>query len=616
MKKGRITQKKRATPRKVVSSHVIERVSPVRPLRTYKTEEVQVPHRWSLTARIVAFTLVLFFVLVPVGDAYADETVASEVVAVEAPVPVVTEPIVEEAPEEVAEPTPEEGVVPEVLGAVEVSEETVGDAPAETVVDAESQSPDANSDEEVVVDAEVPAVDTGSIEATTTQTDIILETEVSSSTPEDVVTTGGETTADESGEVATSTEPTPESVATTTVPVDEIVVPIPDVTVPEVAPTATTTTTEEVVATTTDVTEEVSTHTTDADRFTFGVTECVAMGNGAFQCVRGGESGAETEVRGPLYAAKDASGDMEIYLSTETGTRPITANEYDDDAPSADPTTGDIVWQAQIDDRMQVMHYNRETGATTRITKEAYNSMQPSIYEGDIAFQAWIGNDWEIVLVDDMEGRKILTDNATHDITPSITNDYIMWQAFEGEEWVGKVYDRRTAEIETVRGMDGGKVENPRMIMVFDSTKENGDTDTLGYDPVSGEVVSLAVTPVPVAPEKIPEPEPEQDEKALVQPSVTTRTETKNSTSTDSGDGSNATSTEPIVVDTASSTPAVAPVATTTIDGVPTLDLTTDAPVEDANVIPDMPVLTEIPDLVIPAFSSTANDEATTSPNL
>lgn len=613
MKRGRITKKKSAS-RTAGVLQMRERISPVRASKDRIAHTERIMRPWSLFARTVALILVLFFVFVPVGDAYADE---GEVAPTEVPAPSTAE---ETAPEAISEPVLEEAIAETLPAEAEEAslvlegsdaspEETEQVDPqagiAETTTDDAGGTEDAESDDTATTTD--LGIDTGI--ATSSDTDAGAGTGTSASTDTDAetVSTSTQSGVDDpiggSSDTATTTESVPEPIATTTEPTDEAIEVVPES--PEPVATTTATTTAD-VATSSEPAPEISTHTTDADRFSFGATECVSLGNGAFQCVRSGESETVTMANGPLYAAKDVSGDMEIYLSNDSGSRPITQNDYDDDAPSADPVTGDIVWHAQIDDRSQVMHYDSETGAVTRVTKEAYNSMQPAIYDGDIVFQAWIGNDWEIVLIDDADGREILTDNDSHDITPSITKEYIMWQAFEDGEWVGKVYDRRTEEIETVRGMDGGKVENPRMIMVFDSTQENGDTDTLGYDPVSGEMVSLAVTPVPQSPERIPEPEPEQEEKALVQPTVTTRTETKQATSSDPGNDANASSTEPSATDTASSTLAIPNVATTSDDGVPSQN-----PEVEATPLP-------IPDLVIPAFSSSTNtvsDEATTTPS-
>ncbi len=569
-------------------------------LPTYPSRE------WSFASRLAAVTLILFFVLVPVSDAFADTSETSvEMSAPEAEI------MIETPPEETSSSIEE---------SVEVSPSESAVTAGVPVSDSEPAPELAVSSDSVVESVPDQSEDVGaSSDAETTEAVIsVPETApipVNTEMPTDLATSTDTSSAEED----TSAVEQSVSSSTSTEPVQDVVPQLPEV-VPHTEVPATTTseqtdleviaatTTPEVVAPLPDVLPETSTHMTDADRFTFGVSECVPVGNGAFHCVRTDEQAVEGEVTEPLYAAKDTDGDMEIFVNDGATQRQLTQNDYDDDAPTQDTVTGDIVWQAQIDDRYQVMHYDTKSGATTRITKEAYNSMQPSINDGDIVFQAWIGDDWEIVLIDDVDGREILTDNTEQDITPSITSDFIMWQAMEGGEWVGKVYDRATKEIETVRGIAGGKVENPRMIMVFDSTKDNGDTETIGYDPVSGEVVSLAVTPLPVVPENIPDPEPQQEEKALVQPTTTTRTETKNASTSDDG----VTNGEPEDV-VATSTPPVVPenieIAPTTPSAATGTDMTLDLSAPGHSFSAPL-----IPDLVIPAFN--ASSDATTSPSV
>jgi hypothetical protein len=265
----------------------------------------------------------------------------------------------------------------------------------------------------------------------------------------------------------------------------------------------------------------VVTHTTELSAYTFSESECVAIGDGTYQCIQKKQV-TDSHVSKPLYVEKDADGDMEIFRTINGEKVKVTDNTYDDSAPSLDIVTGDLVWHAQIDDRFQIMHAASTGEGVNAITKEAYNSMNPSSSGGDIVFQSWIGNDWEIVLIDRIDGRIVLTDNDVNDVAPSITADYIMWQSEEEGEWVARVYNRKTSRIETVRGIAGDDIQNPRMIMVFDSTNANGDIETMGYDPVLGETVPLAVTPVPLS-ERVPEPEEKQEEKALIQPNAQPR---------------------------------------------------------------------------------------------
>lgn len=542
----------------------------------------------SLTARAVSVVLILFFVFVPLGDAYAD---TSEVIQAEDASIAVEDPtVVTEEPESVGEE-----IAPEVLKdteteVVEVMSSVEGLVTSEDV----SGEVDDISVETLSAD-EIPDTSTSSTEP---PLEVVPLPQTASAIDAATTTTG---TVSEEGTTIPS-----EEVATTT----EEVISVPELppVVPETTATSTETVIEEVVvSTTTEVSSEVvtSTHTTDADRFSFSTTECVPVGNGAFHCVRTADQGTAETDRGDLYAAQDAEGDLEIYLNNGEQDVPITENTYDDDAPSLDQRTGDVVWHALIDDRYQVMQYERDSGAITRLTKETYNSMQPASYAGAIVFQAWVDNDWEIVLIDE-EGKTVLTENDVHDIAPSINERYIMWQSHEGIAWVAKVYDRTTKDIETVEGIEGGMVENPRMVMVFDNKKENGDVETIGYNPESGETVSLVATPVKL-PEKIPAPEEKQEEKALVGstlPKIETKTENAGDASGDGND--TATSTPNIVGD--ESVVVVEPAASTTPAVVP-LDTSASSTIDMS-----VPVVEEAPaieDLVVPSFESMSHGTTT-----
>lgn len=528
---------------------------------------------FGLTSRFAATVLILFFIFVPLADAYADNStlpIDVELLNVQT----------SETPVEVVEATPEAAAAEEQVSPSSAEEIPVAEEIAEKTIP------------EVVPEEIVVPVGETLLDATTTET----VADDLSTTTFDVPPSSGDST------LSTSTPPVVLATSTPAVEDLPIATTTPDV-VPVVLPIVDVATTAPIVATSTEVvseiTPEVSTHKTDADRFAFSTTECVPLGNGAFHCVRATEQASVGDDRGDLYSARDVGGDLEIYMNNGTSDAPLTDNEYDDDAPSYDSVSGDVVWHSLIDDRYQVVSYERTSGATTRITKESYNSMQPAVFNKDIVFQSWIGNDWDIVLVDDTEGRIVLSENDVHDIAPSINANYIMWQSYENDVWVAKVYDRATKVIETVRGLEGGKVENPRMVMVFDSKKENGDVETIGYDPESGEVAPLATTPAPL-PQNIPEPEHQKEEKALIQTVTAIKTETKTASTTgstppdpiDSGVDAVATTTAPVI---ATSTEPI-------VEEAPTIDMTVVA-------TSSVPVL---PDLVIPAFNR-STDEATTT---
>ena len=529
--------------------------------------------RSPLIARVTSLVLVSFFLCVPIGDAYADTSVATDTPTV--PVPQVS---------------------PEVTPVLEVPPSIDTALPADAPVTATTGPSTIPS---------VTLITATSVESTFA-TSTLAQNLIPTSTAVSSTVVGTSSPATTSEAPITTPVITASTSATTTVQVPLLIVPVLQATTTRMIPVAATATPLQAVATTTDV--PILTHTTDADRLAFSTTECVPLGNGAFHCVRASDQATTNDAHGNLYSARDAhDGDLEIYMKDGTKNVALTNNDYDDDAPTQDPISGDIVWHSLINDRYQIVEYDKASGATTRITKETYNSMQPAIYGGDIVFQSWIGNNWEIVLIDKTHGRVQLTDNATHDIAPSINENYIMWQAFENNAWVAKVYDRHTKKIETVKGLEGGKVENPRMVLVFDNKKENGDVETLGYDPASGTVSPLASEPAPLPP-PIPVPQNQKEDKVLPQVSTTTRIETKVSTTTGSGAGNG--NPDPLLQDTtpspATTTAATASTSPLTVDttGSTTISMTTGSDGTSTSIIPD---------LVIPAFNGSQDVASTTT---
>jgi len=527
---------------------------------TYCTEPRNAfAHLFSVCVTLV---LVLSFLVTPITDAYASEISEESAPRVE---------VVEPAVEEVVEVTAETENVPE-----ELVEARVVDEQEENVVPLDVQN-----------DTEVVPEETSEV--------------VPEQTGEEVVPVVADTTVD------TALDTTTEEIATTTLPIDETPASSHETTdtTSTSTPLVTASTTEEVipeviedVATTTEpvaatTTEFVLHHTTDANLYSFSSTECIPVGDGAFHCVKREDmnAGGAAQVFKDVYSAKDQDGDMEIYHVVNGVSEKLTNNGEDDSAPALDPVTGDIVWHTLKDDRYQIMLFEKQSGVVSQITHESFNSMQPSTYDGVIVWQAWKSDNWEVI---EKDGEEItaLTENTTHDINPSIQVEYVSWQADENGEWKAKIYNRKTKHIDTVSGVDGGKIVNPRIVLVFDNAKENGDVETVGFDPANGETVTLGNTPVPL-PAKLPEPEQQGEEKALIQPTITPKIETKATSTPDIGD-------EPALdseIDMGTTTPAVLlpTVTTTPVVILPTASTTTSV---DISTSTDL-VLDTVPEVVV-----------------
>ncbi len=270
-------------------------------------------------------------------------------------------------------------------------------------------------------------------------------------------------------------------------------------------------------------TVSVNSVTTDENKFTFSKDECTLARDGAFYCAKATPEAAVLNTN-RVFSAPDSDGDKEIYVERDGELFAITQNTFDDDAPYFDEISNTMVWHRLIDGRYQIMTYDFDSEEETQITNDRYNNMQPSRFGDAIVWQGWVGDDWEIFLLEGDE-LTMLTDNTTHDITPSINGNHIVWQSFEGNVWRMKVYDMHTGAIETIEDSDGGSIENLRFVLMYDTKFETGDVETKGYDLKSGEVLTLGVQPVSV-PEKLPDPEQTGEERALVSPPLQVKTKT------------------------------------------------------------------------------------------
>jgi hypothetical protein len=254
---------------------------------------------------------------------------------------------------------------------------------------------------------------------------------------------------------------------------------------------------------------------TNENRFSFSVDECVSVGDGSYYCAKEEVSNESTNIREGVFAAPDAEGDMELYLTVAGKTVQLTDNAFDDKAPMYDNRSESVVWHRQIDGRYQIFSYDLETGEERQLTHDRFNNMEPS-RDGDVTlWQAWIGDDWDIMMLSGDE-LTMLTDNAIPDVAPYKNDTYVTWQSFEDGRWKVKVYDTVVGTTETIGDADGGSVENPRFVLVYDTKFENGDTETKGYDLKNKETVPLSATPAPI-PEEIPDPDQTGEERALVQ---------------------------------------------------------------------------------------------------
>lgn len=376
--------------------------------------------------------------------------------------------------------------------------------------------------------------------STSTLNDLIKETDIiseeASSTPKaELAPSNNASSTSEVTSVATSTASSTDTILTTTPDDSETQEATPELEQPGSLPTeepteeheqperaATSTATSSPVV---DLpVQEIGTSyvVNDSNRHQFGTDECIAVGGGSFYCSN--TENDEEFVDDMVYVAVDQDGDNEIFVRKNGEDHKITDNVTEDLAPFYDDRSDRVVWHALINDRYQIMSYSFDTQETMQLTHESYNNMEPSAFENTTVWQAWIDDNWEIMLFDS-EVVTQLSEHDGHDVVPHIRGNYIMWQTQYGDEWRVSVYDRTSGDIDVINGGNGTQVENPRLLLVYDSTDAQGDVKTLGYDLDSKEVVPLGALPAPL-PQDLPEPDQTGETRAIIQNKPPTKDDT------------------------------------------------------------------------------------------
>lgn len=253
---------------------------------------------------------------------------------------------------------------------------------------------------------------------------------------------------------------------------------------------------------------------TDENFYQFSRQSCVAVGDGTYHCSLNTAPGVDTT--SVVYAERDVDGDMEIYLRTANGTvEQITDNELDDTSPHLDIESLQLVWQRLIDDRYQVILYDIEDNEELQLTFSRTNNMEPKISEDGIVWQAWDNNDWEIMHFDGKFTDQ-LTDNTAQDVAPVIEDGYVLWSVLGNDTQEAMVYALSTGQTMTISDHGGGSIINPRFVLVYDTKFDNGDIVTQGFDPATGLSAPIAAKPAP-QPIDIPSSDPTGEIRALIQ---------------------------------------------------------------------------------------------------
>ncbi len=521
------------------------------------------------------FLLFVFLLLQPLAPAFADEIVSnppSDTVVDTESISAPPEEITEEASEEPEAQSAEEPEETEMIEQ-QPAEEAAGEPPVVPAGGNEEENNDtASSTEEEIHTPEQEATSTDDVvtdpqpsdqqEADAQESGVGGENEANDNMNEESADMSDEDEIDASNEQATATQS----------------------------------------ASTTDESVLIVDH--NANQLQFDPAQCASVGDGAFYCSTP-KSSQEFKEDG-VFAAPDSDGDMEIFVRLNGEETQVTSNLIDDNAPYYDALSDRIVWHANYNDRYQIMSYDMRTNEEVRLTSTPYNNMEPVAY-GDITmYQSWIDNNWEIMYHDGTELRR-LTTNTQHDVSPSIRGGYIVWQSQFSDGWQVAVYDQKTDHVEYVKSDGGAKVENPRFVLVYDSTNNEGDVQTLGYDFDNRQAFTLNSIPADL-PDELPDPDQTGETRALIQSKQSVR-------------GTEIQEDDIVPTNTATSTPT-----TTASSDIPPVDLTvsdtpaastsaqTTAPIEEL-IVPSFDAATttteisHIPDVFIPPLQSTSSAE-------
>ncbi len=271
----------------------------------------------------------------------------------------------------------------------------------------------------------------------------------------------------------------------------------------------------EVIATTTPQPSvvEVQNLITENNFFQFSKQSCIAVGDGAYHCTN--KDTEEINTQSVVSSKQGPSGNMEIYLQTNRGNeRQVTDNAYDDTSPHYDPESMRLVWHRLIDGRYQIISYDIMGGSESQLTFSKANNMEPKVSDAGIVWQAWDGNDWEVMFFDGSYTEQI-TNNDSQDVAPVIQDGYVLWNVLGAQEQQARVYSLDTKETISIEGHEGGSIVNPRFVLVYDTQFENGDIVTQSFDPATGLSEPITATPAP-EPLNIPEPDPTGEIRALL----------------------------------------------------------------------------------------------------
>jgi len=486
-------------------------------------------YRFVFTTKVAfgaALILCASLLLQPVAFAYAEEPTEKTVENVG------TAEVEDEPSSTEAEPSSAE----ETTDVTENASENIDDNADDEVISknvVETAELDTDTDTEADLSSEMqtePATTTDTVSATTTSTtSTAIEAEDEPSVDPIATTTVATTSQSIDVPTATSSQPTASTSSTSSNVTNNTVSSSSNQDATTTSSTAsstsvssgsdessgdgglsTSTATSTVSTTTSLASNDISTMQTDSV-FAFNKNECTEVEDGSFYCQK---ISSNTMADNDLFAAPDATGDMEIYVIQNGEQIQVTDNAVDDASPYYDQRSKTIVWHRLVNDRYQIISYDVENQTEVQLTDTSVNNMEPTKNGDYTVWQRWVQNNWEIILREgDVETQ--ITDSIEHDIAPHIRGDLIIWnvRSSDGSQSL-MTYDIGSESFNEIKDTDGVSVTNPRMLVMYEAQYQNGDTVMKGFDPVTGEIIPIERIPRDL-PSDIPSPETTGEVRAL-----------------------------------------------------------------------------------------------------
>lgn len=259
-------------------------------------------------------------------------------------------------------------------------------------------------------------------------------------------------------------------------------------------------------------TEKFTSSVERTNGLSFSGDECVTVSDGSFYCNKRVEKKADNA----LFSAPDKDGDLEIFLVRDGKQVQITHNNTDDASPYFDNISNTIVWHRLINDRYQIVSFDLKTNKESILTSGSVNNMEPTRQGDYTVWQRWTGESWNIILLFDDEEINLTNDINNHNLTPRIQGNLVIWNHHtnSGEKKVG-IYDLEAKSLIIIDDPEGITVDNPRVVLMYDSLYPNGDIVTKGYDLISNKFIDIDSLPINLP--DIPRSEEVKETKALTQ---------------------------------------------------------------------------------------------------